>query len=314
MEQEELQEFKIEATDLLNEAENSLLLVEKGEDFERHYDSIFRAFHSLKGAAGMLELTKLQDHLHTIENHFQQFKGVDKIAQALVSYFLAAVDASRSLLDDKPVNFSYTLPVEDNKAKPSVDNVQETPLKAGPSKASSEPNLIFVIDDEADLVEYIGDILKKYNYPWKGFTDPTEALAELEELKPALVLTDMKMPKISGMEVLSSVKSYNSSLPVIFISGHLTKENLMEAIALGVQGVIEKPFRESQIISLVHLSLKQTQMWRLLNRSIDMILFQFQDLEQFLSAANKPDILNILKHDMEQLLNARRELKKIKKP
>ena len=59
---EEIREFKNEALELLDEAEQSLLSLEKGGDFSKTYAAVFRVFHSLKGGAGMLGLQELQSH------------------------------------------------------------------------------------------------------------------------------------------------------------------------------------------------------------------------------------------------------------
>lgn len=107
---EEMQEFKIEANDLLAEAESSLLKVERGEDFNKNYDSIFRAFHSLKGAAGMLDLSELQNHMHKIENLFQQLKDRPTIGPNVATFFLKSIDAARSLLEFEPITFDYNIP------------------------------------------------------------------------------------------------------------------------------------------------------------------------------------------------------------
>jgi CheY-like chemotaxis protein len=301
--QEELDEFKVESTELLSEAEKSLLIVEKGGDFKSNYDSIFRAFHTLKGAAGMLELDNLQQHMHQIEHLFQKLKDESQIDRAKITFFLEAIDAAKSLLNFEPVTFSYNLPQGDSPAP-------EKPKSSAPEMTSEkDAPLVYIIDDEEDVVEILQTYMRKYGLRWKGFTNPQQALDELEQHRPSIVLSDMKMPKLSGLDVLKAVKQYNREVPVIFISGYLNKEMLIEALAQGIDGVLEKPFREPQVIAQVTASLHKFQMWQLLNRTIDLILFQFKDVEEFLSSKGKNQIASILKNDIESLLLARRELK-----
>ncbi|MGE3609340.1 MAG: response regulator [Bacteriovoracaceae bacterium] len=303
---EEIQEFKIEALDLLTEAENALLNVESGSAFKSNYDLIFRSFHSLKGAAGMIELTSLQNHMHKIENNFQLFKEEATLPPKIISYFLTSIDVARALLDNKSFEFDYNLPNAEEKNLP-------TPKEAlANEKSAKTKNLIFIIDDEEDLVEVLGVLMEKYSFDWKGFTDPVEAMSDLEKMNPSLILTDMKMPKMTGLDVLKAAKEINPELPVLFLSGHLDKETLIEALSHGVDGVIEKPFKETYVISQISMAIQQYTMWQLLNKTIDMILFQFQDLEEFLKSKGKMDLSTILKNDVESLLTARRELKKNK--
>lgn len=303
---EEIQEFKNEAEELLQEAEDSLLNVERGQEFKSNYNLIFRSFHSLKGAAGMLELHDLQSHMHKIENLFQGLQNCDTVPAAVVTYFLKSIDAARDLLNFKSVEFSYDLPTE-NDVKTEPD-----PLAPKVAQATETKNedVIYIIDDEEDIVEILGRIMTKYSLPWKGFSSPTMAMEEFSKDRPVMVISDMKMPGMSGIEVLKRVKEQNSDIPVIFISGHLSKELLLKALSLGVFGVVEKPFKETPVISVVTNALKEKKMWELLNKTIDMILFKVDDLEKFLKSQGRNEIASMLKDDVETLLISRRELKK----
>ncbi len=307
--EEELEEFRTESEELLAEAERSLLKVERGEDFKSNYDSIFRAFHSLKGAAGMLELLELQDHMHKVEHLFQSYKESKQINQEVITFFLDAIDASKSLLNFKPITFSYTIAGPQTKSIPETKATSKAPPVIPSLSPEEEKPLVFIIDDEEDIVEILGGIMDKFSLPWLGFTDPSRAMEELEEKKPSIVLSDMKMPEKTGLDVLRIVKKYNKDLPVIFISAHLSKEMLLEAMSYGINGVLEKPFREPQVISQVTAALQHYQMWQLLNKSIDLILFQYQDVEAFLRKTGKEQVANLLKKEVESLLFARREIR-----
>jgi two-component system chemotaxis sensor kinase CheA len=93
----------------LQDAENHLLNMEQGEKYNEHYSAVFRALHSLKGASGMLGLEDLRNHMHKIENIFQKHKDSSKLSQELVTFFLRAFDAARSLLQGETVEFNYEL-------------------------------------------------------------------------------------------------------------------------------------------------------------------------------------------------------------
>ena len=68
MNDEILKEFFNEAFELFEEAETALLEIEKDIDFDKNFNCLFRAFHSIKGGAGMFELTVIQSHMHYLEN------------------------------------------------------------------------------------------------------------------------------------------------------------------------------------------------------------------------------------------------------
>ena len=86
--EEEIREFTAEAEDLLQAAEEALLALDKGAPLSSHYDAIFRAFHSIKGAAGMMELNELQTHMHHLENIFTGFKGAELLPKEAADLFL----------------------------------------------------------------------------------------------------------------------------------------------------------------------------------------------------------------------------------
>ena len=94
---EELEEFKVEAFEMLDESEDNLLNLEQGTDFKPNYDSLFRVFHSIKGASGMLGLLDLQKHMHHLEHLLSQVKEQSILSKELSSYLLEGVDGARSL-------------------------------------------------------------------------------------------------------------------------------------------------------------------------------------------------------------------------
>jgi two-component system chemotaxis sensor kinase CheA len=104
---EELQEFKTEALELLETAEASLLKLDEGAAFEPEYNAIFRTFHNLKGAAGMMEFIPLQTHMHTLENILTNLKVTGSIPKDYIDLFLRGIDATRSILDGKEIQFQY---------------------------------------------------------------------------------------------------------------------------------------------------------------------------------------------------------------
>ena len=97
--------FIIEAVELLDEAEEALLNIDNGADFKSSYNSVFRAFHSLKGASGMFGITSLQEHLHKLETLLTEIK--EEFPEGATDYFLKGIDACRSFFETDTLNFDY---------------------------------------------------------------------------------------------------------------------------------------------------------------------------------------------------------------
>ena len=104
---EEIEEFKVEANELLDLAEKNLMGLDQGEELAKCFDSIFRGLHNLKGGAGMMELSELQKHTHELETIFMSFKGKSEIPKNFITFFLNGIDVARNILDGNEVSFSY---------------------------------------------------------------------------------------------------------------------------------------------------------------------------------------------------------------
>ena len=108
--------------------------------------------------------------------------------------------------------------------------------------------LIYIVDDEEDILDVLGMILQKAGYAYKGFLKPEEALSTLVLDKPAAILSDFRMPNMNGVELLRAVRTKDATLPFIIISAHIEKTQMIDAIDAGVNAVIEKPFRDHDVI------------------------------------------------------------------
>ncbi|HPI41450.1 MAG TPA: response regulator [Pseudobdellovibrionaceae bacterium] len=308
---EEVEEFRNEANELLDQAEATLLNIESGASFEQSYDSLFRAINSVKGASGMMKMTTLQQHMEKLENHFQSLKIKMHITRDQVSYFLQSLDYSRRLLAGQNITCDLEFPSQEKSTStPSSHSASAGPLASRSLKTNNLNPTLFIIDDEEDILEILKDLLELQNYVVKTFTNAREALAQIKTLKPQVILSDMKMPNMTGLELLKEINKFEPDIPVIFISGYLDKEIIIDAIAHGVFGAIEKPFNESQVIAMTNNALKRYQLWKLLSKSIDFLMFQFSNVDSLLKESGKEDIRQIMKNELNQILLLKRELRK----
>ncbi len=152
---QEISEFKTEAMDLLDVAEKSLLALDSGGDFKLHYDSIFRTFHNLKGAAGMMELGELQSHMHELENILVNSKESAVLKKELIDFFLRGVDATKQLLENKTIVFDYEVPI----SEPPIDSAvtsPDTPVIANAPHKPSTSTPSFVLS-ESSMGEFLAE-------------------------------------------------------------------------------------------------------------------------------------------------------------
>src|SRR5438067_11655491 len=101
---------------------------------------------------------------------------------------------------------------------------------------------ILIIDDEAPIRDSLKMTLEYEGYDVIGAATGQEGLALAEREAPDLVLLDVKMPGMDGLEVLERLRNMNDTLPVLVISGHGTISTAVEAMKKGAFDFIDKPF------------------------------------------------------------------------
>jgi DNA-binding NtrC family response regulator len=110
---------------------------------------------------------------------------------------------------------------------------------------------VMILDDEPIVCERLRSTLEKLNLDLETFTDPNEALKRFSEKKVDVLITDLKMKEIDGIEILKLVKKVSPDTKVIIITGFATVEKAKEALKIGAYDFIAKPFRLSQLRDLV---------------------------------------------------------------
>jgi nitrogen regulation protein NR(I) len=110
---------------------------------------------------------------------------------------------------------------------------------------------ILVVDDETNLRKVLAAILRKDGYEVAAAEDGEQALAEFEKNGADVIITDLVMPKLGGMDILTRVRATRPDVPVIVITAHGTVDSAVEAIKLGAFDYITKPFEHSEIRSIV---------------------------------------------------------------
>ncbi len=124
------------------------------------------------------------------------------------------------------------------------------------------PKRILIVDDEASIVESLSLILRHANYSVDFCYDGVTALKMFDEGNYDLILLDIKMPKMDGMEVLENIMSINRDQLVIMISGHGNIETAVEATKKGAYYFLEKPLPDvSELLIIIKnaLELKQSK-------------------------------------------------------
>ena len=103
------------------------------------------------------------------------------------------------------------------------------------------PAKILVVDDEILICELLDEFLSMIGYQVTTTTKGQEAISKFEEINPDVVMLDIKMPKITGIEVLRKIKKINSDTIVIMLSAFGDSNIVRESLQIGANYYMEKP-------------------------------------------------------------------------
>ena len=116
----------------------------------------------------------------------------------------------------------------------------------------NDPRRILVIDDEPDTLKTIFDLLGSEGFHVATAADGSEALQIVERDRPDLVICDMRMPGMDGMEVLARMARSAPGIKFIFLTAYGTPELYLQGLDVGARDMMLKPFKSDELLRVVH--------------------------------------------------------------
>ncbi len=136
------------------------------------------------------------------------------------------------------------------------DTPDDFPVPHAPGGAAPGPDpsprrrrtSILILDDEPIVCKRLKPFFQKAGYEAEAYSQPTEALARVEERRFDVVITDLKMQGLDGLAFLGKVKALSPDTDVIVITGFATLETARESFRKGVFDFVAKPFKLTKIL------------------------------------------------------------------
>jgi excisionase family DNA binding protein len=125
---------------------------------------------------------------------------------------------------------------------------EPAPTTARATAENQRPRVL-VVDDEASIRDLLVKTLALAEYEVDEASDGRSALERMRMVPYDLLITDLKMPGIDGLDVIREAKRYKANLPVLIITGYSSEASAIEAVNLGVAGYLTKPFRVPQVLA-----------------------------------------------------------------
>ncbi len=131
-----------------------------------------------------------------------------------------------------------------------------------PSNTLTSAPLVLIVDDEPSIRRLLAFNLSRASYRVEAASTGEEALELLDRLHFDVVLLDLMLPGIDGLEVLRQIRRRNPSLPVILLTAHGSIENAVEAMKLGARDFLTKPFEMERLNVAIRNTLEISQLSR----------------------------------------------------
>lgn len=129
-------------------------------------------------------------------------------------------------------------------------------------KKSSKKESIIIVDDAPDTLEMLQRNLSSENYMVFTASSVVEAIRLLESTPVDLVITDLKMPNVSGLDLIRHVRENYKDTEVMMITGYATIDGAVEAVKIGAEEYLTKPFTDEELFSAVEKTLNKLHMRR----------------------------------------------------
>jgi len=139
---------------------------------------------------------------------------------------------------------------------------------------------IFVVDDERIIRVSLADDLRDEGHKIFEFTNAAAALGKLNEVNPDVIITDLKMPGLSGIDFLEKVKEENQSICVVLMTAYSTVKTAVDAMKQGAYDYVEKPFDNEKMLLIIERIAELRQM-REENKELKKKLKQNYDFSSY---------------------------------
>lgn len=111
---------------------------------------------------------------------------------------------------------------------------------------------VHIIDDDPGMLDYLSDLVKTIDYKSKTYANANDFLNNYAEDGLGCLILDLRLPGISGLELHQKITELNIDLPAIMISGFGDIPTAVKAMKAGVLGFLEKPFKNQELLDLIH--------------------------------------------------------------
>ncbi|HET9237264.1 MAG TPA: response regulator [Oligoflexus sp.] len=259
-----------EARELLADAEICFVQLERDKGNKDLIDRIFRMIHTVKGSGSIVGFDSFTRFAHQFEGLLAQIRaGTLGVDDAIMNLMFEANDVLKDWLDALQVDYAVEWDTSATVSKLSVYSVGQPPkvrtapafgfFEDDPAALTPETSMVTVllVDDEKDILDLYESYLEGMPIRTLRALDGREAVAILEKDVPDLMIFDLRMPNMNGMELLAHVRKKSPDIPVIFASGYSDRADIISMLNMGAFAFLGKPVTREQFLNEVRNGLRE---------------------------------------------------------
>ncbi len=178
---------------------------------------------------------------------------------------------------------------------------------------------ILVVDDNKELREILEEYLKEEGHDVNGSANGRDALESHRKDPFDLIVTDLNMPEISGMELIRTIRKENPDTEFVIITGYASMDSAVEAVRMGAFDYIVKPFRMEELQVVVKNAREKIALKKLNAKLIQTLQSFYDEMEKYRNkkpneSESKVEPINGKRaNDTEQIVDEIRNLEKLRK-
>lgn len=292
--EDDLKEFRIEGAELLEAAEKALLSLEEGGHYKTQYNAVFRAFHNLKGAAGMMEMLGLQAHTHVLETTLVSLKDSENLSAEQIDYFLKGVDGAKKMLwgenfdpgaSEAPAPMDNVVQMHQPAAPVQAEPVAAAPVVPVEEKQKQtvlEPTRFLLFSDAGELAQ-VEENLRSLGFEVHNHSDYIDGITKYDELKPHVIFISPKFCQTTPEELKSILKK----------DGHTQMFIDFDFTNVPAEFLVKYIKSEFENINLKNLAAEASY----------LLKYQYADLLDYLRSQGKDHVEKTITEEMRDFLS-----------
>lgn len=129
------------------------------------------------------------------------------------------------------------------------------------SPAPQEPYRVLLVEDDPTQADFAGSILRKAGIEVVQVTEPIKVIENLREFHPDLILMDIYMPEVNGIELTTIIRDHQEfvTIPIVFLSGEQNTDKQLDALSVGGDDFVAKPIRPKHLLGIVQTRIRRAR-------------------------------------------------------